>query len=61
MMATIFVLLMIFSPDDYRGGGWSVHAEFNSFEACETARKAMASAHHANRAVLRAQGCFKKG
>jgi hypothetical protein len=61
-MNTIFVLLMIFSPDDHRGGGVVIQQEFSSYENCQAARKHMAAAHKGTYGlfVLRAQGCFKK-
>lgn len=66
MTTTVFVLLMLWSTGDYRGGLAVVQQEFNSHEACEIARVELAKAHNGGGGgsgsgrVLAAQGCFRK-
>ena len=60
MTTTVFVLLMIWSTNSSHGGIGVVQQEFKSFDACEVARKMMATAHSGSERVLAAQGCFEK-
>jgi len=59
-MATIYILLMIWTTNDYRGGFGIVQQEFSSKEACEEARVVLSKAHNGTDRTLAAQGCFRK-
>lgn len=63
MASGIYVLIMIWATGHSYGGVGTVTQEFNSYENCEAARSVLQKAHDAGwseRAVLRAQGYFKK-
>jgi len=51
---------MVISSATYDGGVSVLNQEFNSFAACEKARKTIEKLDGKNKVIVRSQGCFEK-